>query len=131
MSNSLGKEERLKGKKVVSEIFGKQKKSVNAYPFRAFYKIISSEESIAKFGIAVPKKKFKRAVDRNKIKRFVKEAVRINKSVLYKELDGRGISINVMLVCNTDSMPSFNIVEVKIKEILERLAQSVQAYEKK
>lgn len=131
MNNSLGKEERLKSKKAVSEIFSTQKSSVGSFPFRAFYTLKESENSIAKFGIAVPKKKFKRAVDRNRVKRLVKESIRINKFDLNNELKKSSLSMNIMIVCQADNLPSFNTVELKIKEVLKKLSQVVIAYEKK
>ena len=131
MNNDLGKEQRLKGKKAVSEIFEGPKKSVHSFPFRAFYTVNVSKSPLAQFGISVPKKKFKRAVDRNRIKRLVKEAVRVNKAELYEVLGNRNTSIKVMVVCNANEMPNYNLVEVKIKEILKRLAQVINAYEEK
>lgn len=131
MANTFGKEHRLKGKKVVSEIFTGPKKSVNSFPFRAFYVIGVSSPSIAKFGVSVPKRKFKRAVDRNRIKRLVKEAIRTNKFALEEELDKQSLSLNTMIVFNGDALPKYNFVELKIKEILERLVQSIQTDEKK
>lgn len=131
MENNLGKEQRLKGKKIVSELFSGPKLSVKAFPFRAFYNVVSEGEPIAKFGISVPKKKFKRAVDRNRIKRLTKEAIRVNKAALYEELRNKSVSIHVMVVCNADSIPNFNVVEIKIKEVLNRLTEGVKAYEKK
>ena len=131
MSESLSKEERLKGSKVVSEIFGGQKKSVHSFPFRAFYSIETSRNPSAKFGVSVPKKKFKRAVDRNRIKRLVKEALRINKTILLNELYKQSVTVNVMIICNLDSLPSFNFIEIKIKDLLKRLAQVAEVYEKK
>jgi len=130
MNNSLGKKERLKSKKAVSEIFGAQKSSVKAFPFRAFYSITESQRPIAKFGIAVPKKKFKRAVDRNRVKRLVKESIRTNKFDLNNELKKSSLSMNIMIVCQADNLPSFNTVELKIKEVLKKLSQVVIAYEK-
>ena len=131
MSNTLGKTERLKGVKVVSDIFGGPKKSVNSFPFRAFYTVVESDTQSAKFGISVPKKKFKKAVDRNRIKRLVKEAIRTNKTILQEDLYKQSISVHVMIVYNSDSMPNYNFVEIKIKDLLKRLAQVAVAYEKK
>lgn len=131
MDNSFGREQKLKGKKAVSEIFNGPKSSVNSFPFRAFYSISMSDNPVAQFGISVPKKKFKRAVDRNRIKRLVKEAIRLNNSDLKIELGNQKAAIKVMVVCNCKEIPNYNLVEVKIKEILKRLADGVQAYEKK
>ena len=131
MSNSFGKKDKLKGKKVVSKIFENPKNSIGLFPFKAFYSISTSKQGESKFGVSVPKKKFKRAVDRNKIKRLVKEALRLNKTILNKEVGKRNVSIHVMILFNGKKIPSYNSVEVKIKEILKRLAIGVQSYEEK
>ncbi len=129
MANTLGKNQRLKGKKVVAEIFGGKKKTLSSFPFRAFYSVEKSDSPISKFGFSVSKKRFKKAVDRNKIKRLIKEAVRLNKTILEKELYKQSKSLNTMIVFNGDSMPNFNLVEVKIKDLLSRLAQSINENE--
>lgn len=131
MSNSFGKKDRLKGKKVVSEIFEGPKKFISLFPFKTFYSISSSNQSQLKFGVSVPKKKFKRAVDRNRIKRLIKEALRLNKAILNNELSKQNVSIHIMVLYNAENIPSYNSVEIKIKEILNRLVVSVQSYEEK
>ena len=131
MSNSFGKKDRLKGKKVVSEIFEGPKNSISLFPFKAFYSISISNQSQLKFGVSVPKKKFKRAVDRNRIKRLVKEVLRLNKSILNNDLSKQNVSIYVMILFNGEKIPSYNSVEIKIKEILNRLVLGVRSYEKK
>lgn len=131
MSYSFGKLERLKGKKTVSVIFDGPKDSVSSFPFRAFFRISFADNSKAQFGVSVPKKKFKRAVDRNQIKRLVKEVIRLNKSSLNEVLEERQATIKVMMVCSANEMPNYSIVEIKIKEILKRLVKEVQAYEEK
>ena len=131
MSNSFGKKDRLKGKKVVSKIFENPKHSIGLFPFKAFYSISASKQGESKFGVSVPKKKFKRAVDRNKIKRLIKEALRLNKTLLNKELSKRNVALHVMILFNGGKIPSYNSVEVKIKEILKRLALGIESYEEK
>ena len=118
----------IKDKKRVDTIFKKgfliKEKSlfIKGYDF-------GEEESF--FGVSVSKKLFKSAVDRNKIKRLVKEVLRLNKLILNKELDKRNVSIHVMILFNGKKIPSYNSVEVKIKEILKRLAIGVESYEEK
>ena len=131
MSNSLGKGQRLKGKKVVAEIFDGKKKIINSFPFRAFYYLEKSANPNAKFGFSVSKRRFKKAVDRNKVKRLIKEAIRLNKTILEKELYNHSKSLNSMIVFNGDSIPNFNLVEIKIKDLLSRLAQSISENEEK
>lgn len=131
MSNSFGKKHRLKGKKVVSKIFESPKNSISIFPFKSFYSISTSKQGQSQFGVSVPKKKFKRAVDRNKIKRLIKEALRLNNTILNKELSKRNVALHVMILFNGEKIPSYNSVEVKIKEILKRLALGVESYEEK
>lgn len=76
-SNSFGKSERLSSKKHIQGLFSKGS-SFYLYPFKVFY---MAEEDIDSHQVlvAVSKKSFKRAVDRNKIKRRVRESYRLNK----------------------------------------------------
>lgn len=131
MRNTLDKSQRLKGRKIVGDIFDGQKLSVASYPFRAFYTVSFEDDVNAKFGIGVPKKKFKRAVDRNHIKRLVKESLRLNKTILYAAMYNKNCGVNTMIICNAESIPSFELVETKIKELLNRLAKTIDNYEKK
>tara|TARA_Y100000385_G_C12790174_1_gene507285 strand:+ start:150 stop:545 length:396 start_codon:yes stop_codon:yes gene_type:complete len=131
MNKSFGKEDRLKGNKTVSKIFEGQKKSVKIFPFKAFYSISIVKKGTVKYGVSVPKKKFKRAVDRNRIKRLVKEALRLNKSILSQEVFKQNIEIHIMILFNGEKIPNYNFVEIKIKEILTRLALGIQSYEEK
>ena len=131
MSESFGKDDKLKGRKVVTRIFERSKKSVRLFPFKAFYSIQTSNLGSVKYGVSVPKKRFKRAVDRNRIKRLVKEALRCNKSILNQEILEQKIEIHVFILFSGDKIPSYNLVEIKIKEILMRLALGIQTYEKK
>lgn len=115
----------------MGEIF-KEKSNVSVFPLKAFYCIkYSKTDAIARFGISVPKKKFKRAVDRNQIKRWVKEAIRLNKSNLNQTLLDQHLNYNIMIVCYFDEMPNYSEVEKKIIQLLERLQKRIQIDEKK
>ncbi|MBI33823.1 MAG: ribonuclease P protein component [Flavobacteriales bacterium] len=131
MSKRFGKQDKVKGKKAVSRIFENPKSSITLFPFKAFYSISKSNKSNVRFAVSVPKKKFKRAVDRNKIKRLLREALRLHKSILDECLTKQNISLDVMVLYNSEKMPSYNSVEIKIKEILKRLCLGIQSYEEK
>src|SRR6478609_2995237 len=87
---TLGRNERLKKRKVIEEIF-KSGEAFSVYPFRVYYLIRHDSdiddgapdwnerinEPILQFGVAVSKKNFKKAVDRNRIKRLIREAYRL------------------------------------------------------
>lgn len=82
---TLGKTERLKSKKQTDQLFSEGKK-FSVTPFRIFYIINSTETSSHQFGVGVSSKVFKRATDRNRVKRLVKEAWRLQKLLLQAKL---------------------------------------------
>jgi ribonuclease P protein component len=126
----LNKSQRLVGKKMVGEIFGK-KEHISVFPLKAFYNKFpfENETNELRFGISVPKKKFKRAVDRNEIKRLVKEAIRLNKTFLQESLYTQDISMHIMVVCYFEKIPDYITVEKRIKQLLERLAKRINCDE--
>jgi ribonuclease P protein component len=82
MSNKLVK---LKNNNTISILF-KEGKSINNYPFRLIY-LIKEEPKNDSFFVSIAKKKFKKAVDRNRIKRLMRETYRLQKQIVYKNLD--------------------------------------------
>lgn len=77
---SFNKSEKLKSKTLIDKLF-KEGKSVSAFPLRLVY--MPSDESnsvLSKAGVSVSKRNFKRAVDRNRIKRLIREAYRLHKA---------------------------------------------------
>ena len=84
-SFTFTKEERLKSRKVISKIF-KEGHSFNAYPLRLIWVDNHSSDSMSPIQVAfsVPKKSFPKAVERNRLKRKVREAYRLHKHDLYK-----------------------------------------------
>ncbi len=76
------KSERLSQKKLIQELFDKGS-SFYLYPFKVFF--IPNERPVHQILISVPKNIFKRAVDRNAIKRRIREGYRLNKSKLRQD----------------------------------------------
>ena len=115
---------------MVGEIFGK-KEFTSVFPVKAFYNKFPSQNTQGelRFGISIPKKKFKRAVDRNEIKRLVKEAIRLNKTFLHESLYKKEISLHIMVVCYFDKIPDYRSVEKRIKQLLERLTKRINCDE--
>jgi ribonuclease P protein component len=80
---SFKKTERLSGKKSIQELFDKGS-SFYLHPFKVFY-LKSENSTVNRILISVPKANFKSAVDRNTIKRRIREGYRLNKSTLTKD----------------------------------------------
>ena len=75
---TLGKKERLSSKILIERLFSGGSKSFPAFPLRVVYMPVepSEQDAAASILISVPKKRFKRAVKRNLVKRQVREAYR-------------------------------------------------------
>ena len=93
MPQTFPKSERLCSKKILGELFKKGSMSVGTFylfPFRTLYMHPSesepkSDSALPAIVITVPKRTFRRAVDRNLIRRRVREAYRLNKHLFNKE----------------------------------------------
>ena len=86
---TLGKKERLNSKTLIERLFSGGSKSFPAFPLRVVYMSVEPVEedmAAASILISVPKKRFKRAVKRNLVKRQVREAYRKNKHLLLDAL---------------------------------------------
>ncbi|MCT4698433.1 ribonuclease P protein component [Tenacibaculum haliotis] len=83
MRFTLGQQERLKSKKLIEKLY-EEGKSIKVFPLRMVY---VQTEHTSKFpvqvGVSVPKRNFKSAVDRNRIKRLLRETYRKEKHTVY------------------------------------------------
>ena len=85
MDQTFGNQQRLKNKILIGKLFS-QGSSVSKYPLRLVYlKTEESSDIPIKVAVSVSKRSFKRAVDRNRIKRLIREVYRLNKDVFIKE----------------------------------------------
>ncbi|MBO3096783.1 ribonuclease P protein component [Gelidibacter pelagius] len=86
MDQSYKKIEKLKGQKLIEKLFS-EGKSVVAYPLRLVYLKTNFDDPVKiKAGVSVSKRNFKKAVDRNRIKRLMREAYRLNKSKYFNNI---------------------------------------------
>lgn len=86
---TLSKEERISGRKQIEKLFGGGSRSLSAFPLRLVYLLADREpqEPAAKILVSVPKRHFKHAVKRNRVKRQVREAYRKNKHLLLERME--------------------------------------------
>lgn len=126
---TLGKEERLKSRKQIEQLFDKGKSFVVA-PFRIYF-IVNSEspiqkgESRLKFGTGVSAKNFKKAVDRNRIKRLTREAWRLQKNEIREKTSETQKQLNVFFIYTGKELPDFTTVKEKVAIALKKLADKI------
>ncbi|MDN5205083.1 ribonuclease P protein component [Fulvivirgaceae bacterium BMA10] len=117
---TFSKNERLNSKKLIQELFTKGS-SFCLYPIKIIYLHQASDaEGSNKVLFTVSKKRFKKAVDRNKIKRRLREAYRLNKyQLLDPDLSGDPLLIAYIYIGR--DILSFKEIESKLKDSLLRL----------
>lgn len=113
----LGKEERLKSRKLIDALFSKGK-SFNLPPFRVLY--LPAENGL-RSGVAVSSRNFKKAVDRNRIKRLVREAYRLQKNSLEEMLKAQQKGLILFFSYTSKEKPVVPAVFEGIQKCLSRL----------
>lgn len=87
MRNTLGKQERLKSKKLIEKLYS-EGDSVKIFPLRMMYvQTVHTSEFPCQVGVSVAKRNYKLAVDRNRLKRLMRETYRLQKQIVYNNLD--------------------------------------------
>ena len=119
------KEERIVSNLLIETLFEKgNSQSLSAYPLRAVYLRTEHREGCApvQLLISVPKKKFKHAVDRNRVKRQIREAYRKNKALLEGTLD-EGQMLLIAIIWLSDKHYATNEVEKRVINLLKKMAK--------
>jgi ribonuclease P protein component len=119
--NSFKKEERLCNKRLIERLYSNGS-SFHLYPFRVTF-LLSKEILVpAQVLIAVPKRRFKRAVDRNLLKRRIREGYRINKQLLlYEFLDQQQAKVLFSIQYIGKEIHDYRFIELKLRETLLKL----------
>jgi len=123
--NILPKSERLNKKLLIDRLFAGGNKSLLAFPLRVVYMPVALERGKASILVSVPKKRFRRAVKRNRVKRQVREAYRKNKFTLLRVLEEKGKSMVLAFIWLDDKLYASDVVEEKVKNLLIRIAEKL------
>lgn len=119
--------ERIVSKKQIESLFeGGESQSLAAFPLRVVYQLTERRQSNtpAQILISVPKKRFKHAVDRNKVKRQVREAFRLHKQPLWDTIpDDKQLTIAFIWL--SDKHCSTLEVEKRVVSLLRRIAEKL------
>lgn len=139
---TLGKKERLKSRKLIEQLF-KEGKSFSILPFKIFYLInpasgsrlptpnsfgrqrLAESDARLLFGVGVGTRNFKKAVDRNRIKRLTREAYRLQKLSLEQKIVLANKQLNIFFIYTGKELPDHLLVKEKTALILNRLIKVV------
>jgi len=120
---TLGKSERLKSRKQIEHLFNDGQR-FNLSFFRIFYSIANSsdvKDAPLQAGFAAGSRNFKTAVDRNRIKRLMREAWRLQKNELKGHLAKQKRRMDVFLIYTGKELPVYSEVSSTIQKIIEKL----------
>ena len=119
-TQTFKKSERLKSRKTISRLFNREGNSFAKYPLRLVFMEIEESESPIQFTVSVSKRKFKRAVDRNRVKRQIREAYRLNKAPLFEKLKQSKKKYAWMVIFTGSELPDYQQVEKAMKKLFEK-----------
>lgn len=124
---TLSKEERICSKKLINELFTGNGRSMTAFPLRVVFmkRTIIDDQPRAAMLVSVPKRYFKHAVDRNRVKRQVREAFRRNKSIITQNLTDDHEAVAMAFVWLTDEKFPSSEVENRMVRLLTRISESL------
>jgi ribonuclease P protein component len=131
MRNTFTKSERISGKKHFDDLVS-QGEAFFSHPFRVIWMV--AEEPLpfpAQIAFAVPKRNFKKAVDRNRAKRILRESYRRNKHFFYEALQKQDKRLRAMLIYTPRELPELKESDAKIILTLRRLIKASDAGSKR
>ena len=129
MRNSLRKSERLNKKKVIEKMFAGGSRSFSLFPLRVVYLPVEELEENVSILVSVSKRRFKRAVKRNRVKRQIREAYRKNKHALQEVLVGRNLRLALAFIYLSDKLEESSLIEERMQTALSRIAEKVAGAE--
>jgi len=125
-SNCFPKKEHLCGEIRINKLYAEGKAFI-AYPYRVVYRIEKKQTDIpVQVLVSVPKKRFKSAVKRNKIKRLMREAYRLNKHFLTDICSQNACQIQIALNYVSDIEMDYKAMEVKMIDALTKISQRIE-----
>ena len=121
MKFTLGKNQKLKSRKAISQLFI-EGKSVKSYPIKMIYLPNLTSNNQTKLAFSVPKRNFKLAVDRNRIKRLLRESYRLNQHEFFKDND---TLYHIMFIYTSKEMPTYDEIDLKFKKLFLKFKSSL------
>ncbi|HLD54063.1 MAG TPA: ribonuclease P protein component [Sediminibacterium sp.] len=121
-NNTYSKQEKLKSRKALEQLFAKGK-SFSVFPIKVFYTI--SDGALVQAGVGVSSRIFKKAHDRNKVKRLLREVYRTQKQPLYTSVASNQQQLNVFFLYIGKELPVFADLQIAMEKTLEKLIRKI------
>ena len=124
--HTFPKKEHLKSRKHIEALFHNGK-AFSVFPFKICYEIVhpATEPATARVGFSVPLRNFKKAADRNRIKRQMREAYRLEKTEWTAFVRHQKLQVNVFFIYLGRKMPDYAFLSRKMSVSLRQLRQAL------
>ncbi|MES2880929.1 MAG: ribonuclease P protein component [Bacteroidota bacterium] len=119
------KQEKLKSRKLIDSLFA-QRESFARHPLRVMYHFEIATAPVLQAGVTASKKHFKKAVDRNRIKRLMREAYRLQKGPLKILVEEKNLHSYLFFVFTDKTLPAFATIKEAMKLCLLHLEKKAQ-----
>jgi ribonuclease P protein component len=122
--NTYRRNEKLKSRKLLNQLFA-EGKAVSVFPVKMFYLPVAAATAPAMAGVGVSSRHFKKAVHRNRIKRLLREAYRLNKQPLNSHLTANGQHYMLFFLYIDKQLPAPGLLQQKMPLVLQKLMQQL------
>ena len=106
-------------------MFAGGSRSFSVFPLRVVYLPVEELEADASILISVSKRRFKRAVKRNRVKRQIREVYRVNKHELLNALAEKKCRLAIAFIYLSDQLTESSVIEERVKTALARIVEKV------
>lgn len=114
----------MKSRKLIGHLFSNGE-SLNAPPIKLLYDVSDNVFDL-KAGVTVSSRNFKKATDRNKIKRLLREAYRLQKLPLQQFLLQHNKAVALFFIYTGKEIPLYNEVDKSMQALLQRLLKTFE-----
>lgn len=130
---SFHKAERLQSRRRIESLFAGGKKSMVVFPIRVVYVTRPADGNVPGVStlMSVSKRRFKHAVDRNRVKRQIREAYRCNKQILCRVAEGTDCRLDIAFIWLADRTYATDNVKACVVRLLTCIAEQVQMNQQK
>jgi ribonuclease P protein component len=122
---SFKKGEKLSSRKEITSLFRSGRVLVS-HPIRIIYDLSHEGDFPARVAISVPKRLFKRAVDRNLLKRRIREIYRQHKPGFYHQLNEMEVRIHMVIQVHHAGIVDYHLLEQAVQRGIEKVERDLE-----
>jgi ribonuclease P protein component len=128
INNSFVKAERLCSIILITNLFSKGNRVITQFPFRVLWQFVNETQNThpAKVMVSVSKRNFPHAVDRNRIKRQMRELYRTKKHLLYEVLKHANKNIVISITFQSKTHLKHEELNVAFEQVLQKIMTQIE-----